>query len=158
MKHFTNCKTLEELKKAYREAALKNHPDRGGDAEIMKEINTEYETMFNKLKNSHNANTTDDKKTTETPEEFKTIIEKLIRLNGIEIELCGSWLWIGGNTYANRKELKEAGCRYSKNKAKWYWHHEEDGCRFYRSKTTMEEIRAKYGSERMTIDHQPALA
>lgn len=159
MKHFTNCKTLEELKKAYRKAAIENHPDRGGDAEIMKEINAEYEAMFNRLKNFHNSTTTDEtKKTTETPDEFKAIIEKLIRLNGIEIEICGSWLWISGNTFANRDELKKAGCKYSKNKKMWYWHHEEEGFHFYRSKTTMAEIRQKYGSERMNLSRQYELA
>ena len=158
MKHFTNCKTLEELKKAYRKAAIENHPDHGGDANTMKEINAEYEMMFNRLKDIHNATAEESKKTTETPEEFTEIIEKLIKLHGIEIEICGSWLWIGGNTYANRKELKDAGCKYSKNKGKWYWHHEEEGYHFYRSKTTMEEIRQKYGSERMTLSRQPELA
>ena len=159
MKHFTNCRTLEELKKAYRKAAIENHPDRGGDPEVMKEINAEYEMMFNRLKNFHNSTTTDEsKKTTETPEEFKAIIEKLIRLNGIEIEICGSWLWISGNTFANRDELKKSGCKYSKNKKMWYWHHEEEGFHFYKSRTTMDEIRQKYGSERMNLSRQAQLA
>lgn len=150
MKHFTNCKTLEELKKAYRKAALANHPDKGGDAVVMAEINAEYEKMFNLLKNAHNANTTDEaKKTTETPEEFKNIIEKLMKLDGLEVEICGSWLWITGNTYANREALKEAGCKYSKNKKAWHWHHEEDGSHWYRGKASMDEIRTKYGSEKV---------
>lgn len=63
-----------------------------------------------------------------------------------EIELCGSWLWIGGNTRANKDELKSAGCKWSKSKAKWYWHHAEAGARWYRGKSSMAEIRSKYGS------------
>ena len=30
-KYFVNCKTLDELKKAYKAAAMKYHPDMGGD-------------------------------------------------------------------------------------------------------------------------------
>ena len=29
--YFVNCKNLDELKKAYKAAAMKNHPDKGGD-------------------------------------------------------------------------------------------------------------------------------
>ena len=157
MKHFTNCKTLEELKKAYRKAAIENHPDHGGSVEVMAEINAEYVVMFNRLKNAHNANATDERKTTETPEEFKAIIEKLIRLDGLDIETCGSWLWISGNTYANREELKKAGCKYSKNKKMWYWHHEEETRSYYRSKTTIDEIRAKYGSDMVHVSRRAEL-
>jgi curved DNA-binding protein CbpA len=158
MKHFTNCKTLEELKKAYRKAALANHPDKGGDPVVMAEINAEYEKMFNLLKNAHNANTTDEtKKTTETAEEFKIIIEKLMKLHGLEIEICGSWLWITGDTFTNKDALKAAGCKYSKAKKAWHWHHEEEGSKWYKGKTTMDEIRTKYGSEKMRFDRAPEL-
>ena len=34
-----------QIKKAYRAAALKNHPDKGGDPEIFKEISMAYETL-----------------------------------------------------------------------------------------------------------------
>lgn len=34
-KYFVNCKNLDELKKAYKAAAMKNHPDMGGDTATM---------------------------------------------------------------------------------------------------------------------------
>jgi curved DNA-binding protein CbpA len=43
MKYFSHCKTIEEVKAPYKELAKKNHPDRGGDTEIMQRINTEYD-------------------------------------------------------------------------------------------------------------------
>lgn len=90
------------------------------------------------------------KATTETPEEFREIVSKLIVIDGLDIELCGSWLWIGGNTMAHKDELKALGCRWSRNKGMWHWHHNEDGARWSRGRSTMGDIRAKYGSERLT--------
>ena len=35
----------DELKKAYRKAAIKNHPDKGGDVEVFKEISHAYDIL-----------------------------------------------------------------------------------------------------------------
>ena len=45
-------------------------------------------------------------KVKETPEEFKKIINELVTLQGIEIEICGDWIWVTGNTYNCREQLK----------------------------------------------------
>jgi hypothetical protein len=37
---------LEELKTMYRKLAMANHPDRGGNGEDMKTVNTEYDYLF----------------------------------------------------------------------------------------------------------------
>lgn len=150
MKYFAHCTTLEDLKKEYRRLAHKHHPDLGGDLETMKAINNEYEEAHNRLSQAHNATADEYHKTTETAAEFIQIINILIKLEGLEIELCGSWLWIGGNTREHKEALKTAGCRWSQNKKMWYWHHEEPGRKWRRGKTTMNEIRSKYGSYTVT--------
>lgn len=147
MKYFTDCKTLDELKKAYRRLAMIHHPDVGGDTAVMQAINAEYDAMHETLKKAHNQTADEFHQTTETPEEFREIIEKLIVLSGLDIELCGSWLWIGGNTKEHKEELKAAGCRWSNNKKLWYWHHAEEGRRWHKGSKTMNQIRNKYGSE-----------
>lgn len=161
MKWFTNPTTLEELKKEYKKLVFKHHPDRGGRTEDMQEINAEYDRLFARLKNvrkSANGETyTTKEETKETPEEFKTIIEKLIHLDGIEIEICGSWLWITGNTFPNRETLKELHFKYSKNKNAWYYH--EEGYTKHSKKTfTLEQIRDLWGSERVNPTQQDKLA
>lgn len=147
MKYFTNITTLDELKKAYRRLAMVHHPDVGGDLETMKAINAEHDALFLRLKDEHNAAADEHHQTTETPEEFRDIITALLNLSGLEVELCGSWLWIGGNTREHKEALKAAGCRWSPNKKLWYWRHEEDGSRWHRGKKTMNQIRSKYGSQ-----------
>ena len=151
MTYFKDCKTIEDLKKKYRKLAQANHPDNGGNPETMKKINAEYETAFNKLKDIHNkeaaADATGKKRTmNETAAEFMEIIQKIITFEGITIELCGSWIWVSGNTYEYKHEFKAAGFHWASTKKMWYWRSEADAVRS-RGKMTMDQIRNKYGSE-----------
>lgn len=147
MKYFINVTTLDELKKQYRRLAMIHHPDVGGDLETMKAINAEYDEMHEILKAAHNQQADEHHQTTETPDEFRDIVERLLRMHGLEVELCGSWLWIGGNTREHKDELKAAGCRWSSNKKLWYWHHAEEGRKWHKGGKTMNQIRNKYGSQ-----------
>lgn len=144
MKYFANCKTLEELKKEYRRLAMIHHPDRGGSVDAMKEINVEYEKMHNIL----SGDSAEEKAKAGTASEYIRVIDALMKLEGLEIELCGSWLWIGGRTYEHKDALKQAACRWSNNKKKWYWRPAEQAQNFRRGKpATMGHIRDKYGSK-----------
>lgn len=161
MKWFTNPQTLEELKKQYKTLVFTHHPDKGGRTEDMQAINAEYEALFARLKNvrkSANGETyTAKEETTETPEQFREILEKLIHLDGIEIEICGTWIWITGRTYDNREAIKACGFKYSKNKNAWYWH--EAGYQKLSKKSfTLEQIRDMWGSERVNTYHQMTIA
>lgn len=147
MNYFTNCKTLDELKAEYRRLAKQNHPDLGGSTEEMQRINAAYTEAFDRLQKQHNASHDEWHQSTEAPEDFINIINELTKLDGLEVELCGSWLWIGGNTREHKEKLKSLGCRWCSNKKLWSWHHEEDGSRHYRGKSTIDEIRMKYGSQ-----------
>ena len=70
MKYFKNVKSFEDLKNQFRELARKNHPDAGGDAETMKAINQEYDTLFPIWKHRHNATAAEP--TTETADSTRT--------------------------------------------------------------------------------------
>lgn len=148
MKYFQNCKTIEELKKEYRRLAVLHHPDNGGSDQAMKEINAEYTKLFDRLKDIHNttAKAEGKKQMEETAEEFMDIISKIIFFEGITIELCGSWIWVSGNTKEYKEEFKIMGFRWAAKKKMWYWRNEKDATRS-RGRYTMDEIREKYGSE-----------
>jgi len=150
-KYFINCKNLDELKKAYKAAAFKNHPDRGGDTATMQAINAEYTARFEVLKRSQNEQAAEDttgrtRATTETAGDFIAIVNHLLKLDGLEIELCGRWLWIGGDTKKHKEALKACGCRWSQSKKLWSWHYAEEGDKWHRGTKTMAQIRSKYGS------------
>lgn len=70
MKYFTNCENLEELKAEFRRLAMIHHPDRGGDVEVMKAINNEYDALFPALKAKTAAQTTETAQSTRS--EFYT--------------------------------------------------------------------------------------
>lgn len=161
MKWFNNPTTAEELKKQYRKLAMQHHPDLGGNEDDMKEINSEYEILFAQLKDTHRSakgeTYTATTKTTETPQEFINIINRIINLAGITIEICGSWLWITGETKQYKEIFKELKFRWSKNKSAWYWHN--DGYQKKNSKNyTMNQIRDLWGSQRIAQDRENALA
>ena len=147
MKYFVNCKTLDELKKQYRRLAMKYHPDCGGDTATMQQINAEHDALFEVLKKQHNASADEYHQTTETAEEFRTVIDFLMTLDGVVAELCGSWIWCSGDTKPHKEALKGAGFHWSQNKKQWYWHHEEPGRKWRRGNTSMADIRRKYGSQ-----------
>lgn len=159
MKWFNNPTTLEELKKQYRKLCMENHPDLGGNTADMQEINNEYDLLFEKLKNIHknSEGKTYTKETTETPEQFTQIINALIHLNGIEIEICGSWIWLSGNTKEHKEILKNLKFRYASKKQAWYFHSEP-----YKKKSkrelTLDEIRDMFGSTKYKSEEEKLLA
>lgn len=160
MKWFSNPKSLEELKKQYKKLACKHHPDiTGGSEKDMKEINAEYDILFASLKNVHvnmKGETYTSEETTETPDEFKDVINALVNLPGIKIEIIGNWIWITGNTYPHRQVLKELKFRFSKSKTAWYFHTAD--YRKNNNKTfTMDQIRDLFGSETITDNPQMKL-
>lgn len=151
MKYFNNIQSLSELKKLYHRLAKKYHPDASADGsnEIMAEINSEYEKVFENLKKfnneSANANVGGYKYTDEAPGEFIHIVDELIKYENITIEVCGLWLWVSGETKAIKEELKKLGLKFSKNKAAWYYAGTATK-KHYKHSWSMNEIRNTYGS------------
>ncbi len=162
MKYFTDCKTAEELKKAYRSWAMKLHPDVGGSTPEFQAMQNEFEKAWERLKNIHvnKDGETYQKATDETAGAFMGIIEKLMKMQGVEVELCGSWLWITGNTKPYKDQLKAIGGRWSHNKNCWYIHNEPYK-RHHSRDYSLEEIRDMYGSKRVKAreesDQSPVL-
>ena len=139
LKYFIGVETLEELKKKYKELAKKHHPDLGGNKEKFQAMNNEYDMLFKDLKANKKSNIKDN-------DNFKDIINELIKYNELTIEIIGSWLWISGNTYPLRDIIKNLGLLWSKGRKKWYYTADTiDGANKYYKKKTYEELKNNYG-------------
>ena len=146
--------TQEQLKKMYRKLAMQYHPDCGGEEEAMKQINAEYEILFGQVGNifinAKGENYTKDN-TGELPEDFIKIINELIKFHGVVIEICGSFIWLSGDTKPYKEQIKALGFKWSSNKVMWYlapaWYKRRS-----RKKYSMEEIRDMYGSKEVERD------
>jgi len=146
MKFFKDCNTIDEVKASYKRLAMLHHPDRGGDTATMQEINKEYAFASAKVLKGANLSEEETEQHIRFSEEYRRLIEQIAHLPLITIELVGWWIWVTGNTYPVRKELRNAGLFFASKKEAWYYRSEE-----YKvtkgGKKTLDEIRVKYGSE-----------
>lgn len=164
---FDTIHDLQELKRAYHVAARSAHPDMGGSTEEMQRINSEYEKAvkriqrekamgktYTKASANSETETETETETAETMKQFQEVLNVLYSLDGLNIELCGSWLWISGNTYGHKDALKAAGCKWSANKKAWYWY-SGDYHKHGKHSYTMDEIRDFHGSETLKAGKAP---
>ncbi len=152
-RYFNNCRTAEDVKQVYKQLVKKLHPDNNPGTDTTKEfqeMQAEYRTAWDRLKNKHvNADgEAYEKATDETADEYIDLINRLFGLDGIEIELCGSWLWITGNTKEHKDTLKEMGFKWACKKSAWYYHRDPWIRRTRKGGMPLDEIRMKYGSTR----------
>ncbi len=152
MKYFKDCKTIDEVKATYKKLAKQYHPDCGGDTATMQEINTEYAFACAKILKGENLSAEETDEQIRMSEEYRQIIEQIINLAGIVIELIHNWIWVTGNTFPVRKQLKAAGLFFASKKVAWYYRAEEYKTKG--SKKTLDEIRDKYGSEKVNTWRQ----
>lgn len=150
MKWF-HAKNLVELKKEYRELAKKHHPDMGGNDADMASINNEYDMLAKTLPNINMNGEEYQPTERENSEAFRNAINSIIHCEGLEIELCGSWVWVTGNTIVHKEILKKSGYKWSAKKVAWYWHNE--GYQKLGHKTyNLNEIRSMWGSEKIETE------
>jgi len=146
MKWFNDCKTLDEVKAAYKKLAKQHHPDLGGDTLTMQEINKEYAFASAKVIKGANLSEEETEHEILSSEAYRKAIEAIIHLDGITIELVGWWIWVTGMTRPVKQTLKQAGFFFASKKVAWYFRTAE-----YKvskgGKKSLDEIRAKYGSE-----------
>ena len=163
LQYFKDVQNVKELKKQYHKLVLKNHPDKGGDHEVMVAIVLEYEWVLAHLfdedgnrkggkQGEAKANTCYDFQS----DEFRTALDQLMKLDGLELEVCGDWIWISGNTFQNKAAIKEIGCRWASKKKLWYWR-PADYVKTTRKTLDMDQIRNLHGSEVFTSNGRKAL-
>ena len=163
--------TIEDAKKQYKALIFKYHPDLAakngiGIEEATKAtqtINAEWEYLqkhnFNIHEGQQKGSTYTDE-TQDAPDDvtarYAEVIEALIHMEGVIIEICGSFIWLSGSTYDHKAEIKGLGFRWAPKKRMWYlapknWKKKS------RRELTMGEIRDAYGSMVVATGHRVAL-
>mgnify|MGYP006895910317 CR=1 FL=1 len=90
-------------------------------------------------------------------EALRNVINNIVSFDGINIEVVGSWVWVDGNTFTYREELKKLGFKWSKNRKKWHFSTEPSG-KWHKKKMSFEDIQRKYGSEKVKTSNVSRIA
>lgn len=157
MIYFKYIKDLSALRKKYYQLAMLHHPDRGGDVEIMKLINAEYE-KYSKMLVNGNVDFTKLRKVyeNEVSEEIRVKINEVIHFDNLNIEVIGAWIWITGLTYPIKDKLKALSFKFSSNKTAWYWH-SDNYIKIGTKQFSLEAIRRLWGSQEIEKDANKSL-
>ncbi|WP_461791674.1 J domain-containing protein [Pedobacter sp.] len=146
MKWFNECTSLDQVKALYKKLAKQHHPDLGGDTLTMQEINREYAFASARVIRGEGLSEEETEHQILSSEVYRSALEAIVHLDGITIEVVGWWIWVRGNTKPLRAELKAAGYFFAGRKLAWYFRTAD-----YKvsrgGKKSLDEIRAKYGSE-----------
>lgn len=144
--YFNDCKTLDEARKTYYFLAMQHHPDRGGEEDAFKELANQF-NAFNPGKLKYENETND-----WNSQVYANIISQLINIPKIHIEICGSWIWLSGDTKPHKDIIKSIETDefykrgFSASKQMWYF-----SPKGYKKRSKddfdMEDIRDIYGSD-----------
>lgn len=148
MKYFEGS-TQEEIKKEYRDLSKKHHPDLGGTASIMKEINAEYKEAIQKVLQEEGKSLTEIEDFMAHDEKLRDALNEIIMINEVDAEICGCWIWVTGKTKEFKEKLKKAGFRWASKKKAWYWRDESQKKSKSRRQVSLDKIRALHGSKRI---------
>lgn len=147
--------TEEDVKKAYRKASKKYHPDHNPSGEEMMKLVNEAHSALESARypisaNTHNAY--------DYGSEINSALNAIKSLQGLFIEVCGVWVWVSGETKAHKGVLKAQGFLFSGKKKMWYFRPKSQKCAWRgKSRFSIEEIRSKYGSQRVENQQPYAL-
>ncbi|MBT6053664.1 MAG: J domain-containing protein [Candidatus Scalindua sp.] len=150
MTNYFTTTEIPEIKAEFRRLAMLNHPDKGGEKAVMQEIISQYHNALKGLNGAmHGPENT--WKYTYNYQYEQDIVDKLTNiahLDGIIIEIKGSWIWVSGNTKPVKETLKKEGFRWSRNKNQWYWHNPKDAWKKHGKPLSANEITHLFGSKR----------
>lgn len=145
---FAGCTTTAEIKSRYRDLCRTHHPDLGGDTRTMQDLNAAYDAACKAAQRGERPGKSEGAYDWYANADVlvREAIAKIISLPDLDIEICGWWVWVGGDTKPVKDHLKTAGYRWSNQKARWYF----KGCESSsRGGYSMDDIRATYGSQRV---------
>lgn len=143
----------KEIKKAYKAISLKYHPDKNpAGVEMMQAINDAWAVL-----KDIDPLTVTGENSADYGDVLNAALNAIVDLPDLEIEVCGSWVWVTGDTKTHKEVLKEVGFKWAKKKKAWYYRPAE-----YKSKNRgswdMDKIRDNHGSNKVKATQRRAIA
>lgn len=162
--YFAQCTTVEQIKAAYKKLAFQHHPDLGGDTATMQLINAQYEAALRGVDGQESVGSDGHvhryKYSRETEQKLMEKISQLIalKMEGVDVYLIGTWLWVQGDTKPYKTQLGRdgAGLRWHSTRGCWYYNPTEG--RYFGSNKSLGELAATYGVEKVDLGDQKVAA
>ena len=142
--NFKNCSSIKEAKTEYKKLARIHHPDKGGNTEIFKILNNQYNLFLDTFSNSARFETEEEAEAFNVSVELEKIISELLHIENIIIEIVGCWLWISGETKDIKDILKGLGFRWASKKKMWYFGERKSKSR---KEMSFDSIKSRYKSQ-----------
>lgn len=134
----------DEIKKRFRELTKKYHPDVYEHGDMMiKMINDANDV----LKTYRGESIPGFEDSGNTSQDLREKIDAVKQLPGVVVKASGIMLYVSGNTYQHREELKRNGFMWSQNRKEWYYRKgfvPRKG-NYQKSRLSLEERDRKYG-------------
>ncbi len=153
--------TAEIVTTAYRRAAMKYHPDRNPAGLVMMKAVNAARDALSEFRGNLNHNET----AACYGGDLNDAIKHLLHSVGLNLEICGAWLWVTGETKAHKDVIKafesETGNRFRWHSKKLAWYfapNDFKGRRRFRGTTSMDDIRETYGSAYVATQARSAIA
>jgi hypothetical protein len=149
MKHFKNCKTLDQAKNEFRNLCKALHPDTSGY-----DSQSDFIRMYTDFQSFRPTETKQGDENFNT-DKFYDLVRKFEHLRDISISFVGSFVWLEDDAPSAMYEQKEAikaitidgynFARWAGKKKNWYFS-PQDYKQKSKSRKTLGEIKATYGS------------
>lgn len=152
--------SVETLRNEFKKLCFKLHPDKGGNETDFKNMQNEFEKILKsfsgKKQNYQEQNNQEQKEQNEFnysynsdfEKELMNIIINLVNYSDLNLEVCGVWLWVTGDTKKHKDLLKSLNLRFHAKKLCWFFCDYNESKKTFRSKELdMNEIRIKHGSK-----------
>ena len=137
----------EVLVDVYTEA-LNKHPERTAELDEAFETLWEFKGTFPpKQEKRPEVSKTSEK---EFPKELVDGLEAL-KAQGLDPKVCGTWIWIHGDTAPYETEIKRLGCKYGERKQLWYWSPPGSSKRRRKGGMSYEWIKSKHGERDLEV-------
>ena len=157
---FEGCATVSDIKTMYRDLAMGNHPDRGGNTAVMQRINAAYQTALQRMDGSFYVGTDDEEhKYRYDSKVEKKVAEKVQELfkfqlaEYIDVRLIGTWVWVTGtrrDDQYTKEILHTCNFKYHSKRTRdsgvgtWYWRPKDTFSR-YNPDASLDSLQFVYG-------------